>query len=302
MHDNVPSNTAGIVARNIAVVAAMEKTAHLINPETARLNAELINGFSGDSSRFFEMAGKTWFQTFFRIYERLTIRGLALHQALRKLQIERCIRAAMDENFQQVIVLGGGLDTLALRLHREFPEINFLEIDHPATQKLKRETIEKQCLSGENLNFLAVDLTRETLEETLRTCPNFVRNTKTVYVCEGVLMYLEDAEVILLFESIRRQSSSAQRFVFTFMETNVHGETDFRQSTFLVRLWLKWKQEPFKWGLAADELQDYLSDRGFRLNALTTSEGLRHNYLHENRLADEFIAEGENICVCETLT
>lgn len=290
-----------IVARNIAIVAANARTAHFVKPEAVRFNAEMIQNISARDSRIAEKARQTWFQAFFGFYERVTIRGLALHQALRKLQIEQSVREAVDEGFEQFVVLGGGLDTLALRLYKQFQNVNFLEIDHPATQKIKLETIEKQKLRGGNLNFLAVDFTRETLEENLNSCPHFLQNAKTVFVCEGVLMYLDDAEVARIFSFIRNQTNAAQRFIFTFMERGANGKIDFRRSTVLVRLWLKWKNEPFKWGLHVKELDDFLSKSGFRLKDLTTAQTFRQKYLTKYGLADEFIAEGENICVCETL-
>jgi len=123
-----------IVAKNIAVIAASHHTAHFVAPDAARLNSLLIKKASSGGKRFLKNASYGWFQNLFRFYERLTIQGLALHQALRKLHIERAVRESLAEGFRQVVILGGGLDTLALRLHNEFPDVNFLEIDHPATR------------------------------------------------------------------------------------------------------------------------------------------------------------------------
>ncbi|MEZ5426983.1 MAG: SAM-dependent methyltransferase [Pyrinomonadaceae bacterium] len=301
MKKDKPSNTARIVARNIAQVAAADKTGHLVAPEAIRLNAALLKGFSAKGSHLPESASRLrWRQMLFRFYERLTIRGLALHQALRKRHIETLVRAALtDEGFRQVVVIGGGLDTLAGRLCREFPGVNFLEIDHPATQKMKRETIEKLDGTGGNLHFLAVDLTRRTLEECLRKHPAYRADAKTVFVCEGVLMYLSEAQVAEVFDFIKKQA--APRFIFTFMERGRSGRTDFRNSTVLVRLWLKWKKEPFKWGIDAEEMEGFLSRLGFTQKTLATAEDFRRIYLEPNGLVGEPLAEGENLCVAETV-
>lgn len=118
MKNDVPSHTANIVARNIALVAATAETAALVSPATADLNALFVRAFSQSGARFLEKAGQKWFQKIFRFYERLTIPGLAAHQALRKLHIERAVRTSLADGFSQVIILGGGYDTLALKLHR----------------------------------------------------------------------------------------------------------------------------------------------------------------------------------------
>ena len=53
---------------------------------------------------------------------------------LRKRLIEEVVRASLTEGVEQVVIIGAGFDTLALRLCAGFPRTNFIEIDHPATQ------------------------------------------------------------------------------------------------------------------------------------------------------------------------
>ncbi|HEX3528449.1 MAG TPA: class I SAM-dependent methyltransferase [Thermoanaerobaculia bacterium] len=76
--------------------------------------------------------------------ETFVIPGIMLHYAVRKLFLEDAVRAALttssgDSGILQVVVLGAGLGTLALRLHRERPDVRFFECDHPATQRFKRQ-------------------------------------------------------------------------------------------------------------------------------------------------------------------
>jgi methyltransferase (TIGR00027 family) len=299
MKPDAPSDTANVVARNIAVVAANPATAALVAPETARLNAMFVQAFSARGARFLKRTEKRWFQTLFSIYERLTVPGLALHQALRKLHIERAVRAALAEGFEQVVVLGGGFDALCWRLHREFPEKRFLELDHPATGRIKRETIEKlDERRGANLNFLAADFTNQTLTESLDHCSHFEREAKTIFICEGVLMYLVEEEIERLFAFVKTHQKPC-RFVFTFMEPDERGRAAFRRSTFLVRLWLRWKKEPFLWSLNRECLESFLAARGFALKEIASPQFFRQNYLKQLPSSDFLIAEGENVCVCE---
>ncbi len=149
MKDSTPSATAVIVAKNIALVAATHGLSDFVAPEAARLTGLLLEAHSRRGKTFLRRARYRWFQFLFHCYERCTIPGLALHQALRKRHIEQAVRASLAQGFEQVVVLGGGLDTLALRLHKEFPQTNFLELDHPATQRVKRAVIESHQLAGE---------------------------------------------------------------------------------------------------------------------------------------------------------
>ncbi len=299
MRKNSPSATARIVAKNIVMVAAHEKTTHLVASETARLNALFIESFAG-GSHFLRRARKAWFQRLFGVYESLTISGLALHQALRKLHIEKAVRESLTGDYEQVVVLGGGFDTLALRLHREFPKVKFLEIDHPATQNLKRAISEKHNLLGDNMKFVPLDLTEKTLAETLAKCLSYRQFAKTVFVCEGVLMYLDVSEVSRIFEFIKSKSA-ASRFIFTFMEADKTGNAHFRNSTVFVKLWLRLKNEPFKWGLGEKGLPDFLAAHGFQLKELMNSEKFRQTYLATNESSKLMLAEGENLGICDNM-
>jgi methyltransferase (TIGR00027 family) len=242
-----------------------------------------------------------WFRRLFHLYERWTIPALALHQALRKRHIERLVRAGLAEGFDQVVVLGGGLDTLALRLHSEFPTVRFLELDHPATQRLKREMIERHRLAGANLMLVPADLARQSLQEVLALPSGYLPTRKTVFVCEGVLMYLAPEEVDRLFDAILRQETPEVRFLFTSMEPDGRGRPAFRNSTWVVRLWLNWRHEPFRWGLSRTEVAAFVADRGFSLREMVTAEAFRQRDLQEERQRSEVLAEGEILCACDRI-
>jgi methyltransferase (TIGR00027 family) len=297
--DSTPSATANVVARNIALVAATPRLSFLVAPEAADLTGLLIREYSRRGDSFLRRARSGWFQCLFHCYERCTIPGLALHQALRKRHIERVVRSSLAEGFEQVVVLGGGLDTLALRLHREFPGVNFLELDHPATQRLKREVVKSRRLGGPNLKLIPVDFGRQSLNDFLAASPDYLPGRRTVFLSEGVLMYLAPDEIESLFHVIRRQEGPGVRFVFTFMELDSQGRPAFRNSTWLVRLWLRLKKEPFRWGLPRGEIEDFVTARGFSLREVANEETFRQGQPDGDRLRREALAEGEIVCVAE---
>jgi methyltransferase (TIGR00027 family) len=301
MKADVASATANVVARNVVLVANTPGLAQLVPQDAAQLSGWLVADFSGQGRSFVRRSTKRWFQSVQRVYERLTIPGLALHQALRKRYIERAVRAALAEGFDQLVVLGGGLDSLAVRLHTEFPAASFIELDHPATQRAKLSTFTRRRLIGQNLKLLPVDFTKQGLEETLIACTDYNAERRTVFLAEGVLMYLEAREVDNIFNVVRRQSNRQTRFVFTFMEPDARGRASFRRSTWLARLWLRLRGEPFKWGLQGRDAESFLRKRGFGLKELATPATFREIYLRELGLEDALLAEGENVCVSDVL-
>src|SRR5690606_10549634 len=75
--------------------------------------------------------------------ERRLLPGQTTHVALRKRVLEDETRAAIEAGASRVLVVGAGFDTLALRLARARPHVRFVEIDHPATQSLKRHALDQ---------------------------------------------------------------------------------------------------------------------------------------------------------------
>lgn len=298
MKENTPSATAIVVAKNVALIAATPSLAHLVRPDAAELTGLFLQAYRRRGGTFLRRARRPWFQYLFRCYERCTIPGLALHQALRKRHIERIVSASLAEGFEQVVVLGGGLDTLALRLHKEYPEVRFLELDHPSTQAVKREMIERRQLAADNLRLNPVDLAVQPLHDFLAANPDYEPHRRTIFLSEGVLMYFAAEEVDRLFAALRQQKAPAVRFLFTFMELDWQGRPAFRNATWLVRLWLGLKKEPFRWGVSRAAIADFVEARGFIVKELVTDETFRRADLGGD-LKRRILAEGEILCVAD---
>jgi methyltransferase (TIGR00027 family) len=292
MKDDAPSATAAVVAKSVLLVAATPALAHLVSPFAADLTARFLAAAVPDGADFFQRVRRSWYRAFLHFLLRVTIPGLALHQALRKRRIEEIVRRSLAEGFEQVVVLGGGFDSLALRLAPEFPLATFLELDHPATQRVKAEVVAANRLAAPNLIFAPVDLARTRLEEFLSGAPEYRSGRDTLFLCEGVLMYLAPPEVDALFAALARQSAPRVRFLFTAMEPDARGRPAFRNSTWFARRWLERKQEPFLWGLARADVAAFLSSRGFSLAELAVETDFRSRYL-PGALSRHSLAEGE---------
>ena len=213
-----------------------------------------------------------------RLFERATVPGLMLHFMLRKRLIETAVTEAISRGASQVVVLGAGFDTLALRLHRSHPSVTFIEIDHPATQRCKRAIVDADRAAGNNLVFHPADLAHQPLEGALLGIPAYRRSANSLFVIEGVLMYLTHAEVAALFRVFGAHGGSDSRVVFTVMEPMAGGRIDFHNSTPLVRRLLRLWSEPFKSGFAIAELLAFLHQYGFVLASAANAGNLRARY------------------------
>ena len=197
--------------------------------------------------------------------ERFSIPGIRTHYALRKKIIERETREAIDEGFRQVVVVGAGFDVLALRLAAEFPLVTFVELDHAATQNAKRSAAERY---GSEVAFVATDLREEPVNVALKRT-TFDADVQTVFIVEGVFMYLSEAQISATLQSIRR-AADACRLIFTAME----GDR-FAGSTWLADSWLQRRGEPFRWAITPDGVDPFLTRLGFDVLRIYGGEEIR---------------------------
>jgi methyltransferase (TIGR00027 family) len=210
----------------------------------------------------------------------LAIPGMFAYYVARKQFIESRVRgflaelsgSARGESSQgvslvvaQVVVLGGGFDTLAKRLADDFPGTRVLEIDHPATQKAKRQGLERLGSLTPNLSLVAADLARVPLVDVLSTS-GFNARLPTAYVIEGILMYLEESTVIELFGTLASVGPSDALCVFTAMTSRRDGTVGFEGGRAArVDAWLARQREQFVWGIAPGNIGEFLAKTGWSL-------------------------------------
>ncbi len=297
MRETRPSATALLIAQAMAFQGQDPALAGLIAPDAAALWDRFLAAADPDRARRVRrLAGQGWVRALADLGERLAIPGIRLHYAVRKLYLEAAVRAAIGAGVTQVAVLGAGLDPLALRLHREFPRILFVECDHPATQRVKRRALEGMA-RGPNLQLLELDHAKAGVADVLPALPAWRPEADTLLLAEGLTMYLQAAEVDALFAFLREHAGAGSRFAFTFMEPQGGGKVDFPGSTPLVRPWLRLVGEPFTWGVRREELPGFLAARGFSLLEVAGADLLRQRYLAPAGLAGRRLAVGEYVAV-----
>src|SRR5262245_20416371 len=71
---------------------------------------------------------------------------------------EEVAAAAYQKGVRQVVVLGAGLDSFGLRRPAELSELRVIEVDHPATQRWKRQRLAEIALPlPDSLSFVECD-------------------------------------------------------------------------------------------------------------------------------------------------
>lgn len=138
-----------------------------------------------------------------------------LFTAARSRIAEDALSKAVHGRVRQVVILGAGLDTFALR-NPHFDRISIFEVDHPATQAWKRKCLADAELAPPPwLKFVPVDFERDDLEQRLTTA-GFDRTTAALFTWLGVVPYLTKDAINATLDFIA--SIPNAEVVFDYME------------------------------------------------------------------------------------
>jgi methyltransferase (TIGR00027 family) len=103
---------------------------------------------------------------------------------------EDALARAVERGVRQIVILGAGLDTFALRNPHGALEIRIYEVDHPATQAGKVERLaEAQIALPPWLILVPVDFERDDVGEKL-AAQGFQQNSRAFFTWLGVVPYL----------------------------------------------------------------------------------------------------------------
>jgi methyltransferase (TIGR00027 family) len=120
----------------------------------------------------------------------------------------------------QHVVLGAGMDTFAFRRPRMLDWLPVFEVDHPATQALKRRRIAE--LGWEvpaRLHFVPVDLVQESLATALARAP-FDAQAHSFFSWMGVTYYLSRDAVFATLRAIAETAPSGSIVTFDYLDND----------------------------------------------------------------------------------
>ncbi len=223
-----------------------------------------------------------------RTIEQRILPGMVCHWMRRKQVIDRIARSAAAEGFTQLVVIGAGLDTLAFRLDAEHAFARVLSGDHPATQRAIRRSVHD---SASGVSLVEIDLTTDDAREAIVRSPAFDPAQPTLVLIEGVLMYLTQSTAANILRALSLLHTPRARLVVSWMLPPDNGVVGFRSQSGLVTRWLKRQSEPMLWGSTPTDVEQLLTDTGWRtLHFIDLSEPCEHNASAVRGLPDERIA------------
>jgi len=190
------------------------------------------------------------------------------------------IKNSIDEGLEQLVILGAGYDSRPYRICG-LKRIRTFEVDHPATQAGKKEKIKR--IFGQlpdHVVYVFADLAKDDLGQKLHE-NGYDRTLKTLFIMEGLLMYLNPETVDVILSFITKNSGNESAILFDYYtQSVVDGSCDLEAGRNihdqLVQL-----GEPLKFGIKEGTVEIFLEARGFSRVHNVTSEDLKRTYFRE---------------------
>ena len=196
--------------------------------------------------------------------------GIAADESLRPMRLliaarsrfsEDMLSAAVTRGIRQVVVLGAGLDTFALRNPHAGVGLRVFEVDYPATQAWKRKRLKDAGIEiPASLIFAPVDFERQGLAEGLAAA-GFNFNSPAFFQWLGVVPYLtRDAITATLAFIIKIPDSEV---VFDYAEPFENYRPERRASIMAVAARAAARGEPWLSLFDPAEIAGLLRAKGF---------------------------------------
>lgn len=203
------------------------------------------------------------FESFRRYFQRKLPYGSYEYIVARTKYLDSVFQYAVNNKFEQIVILGAGFDTRAIRLNKD-NKIKVFEVDTPATQIYKINKLKKTKIEiNQNLVFVPFDLNQFSLKETLKR--SNLEKKKTLFIMEGLLMYLEPSAVDSLFKNINEFSKSGSEIVFDYIYSSVVNGEEKETKGSDARQIVSQVNESWHFGIKRGEIKSFLKTRNFEL-------------------------------------
>jgi methyltransferase (TIGR00027 family) len=212
----------------------------------------------------------------------LAPKGIYEYTIARTKYIDAVFNDILAEGFDQVLIFGAGFDTRALRFQTEAGDTKIFELDVQLTQEAKLGQYEKRGLTiPANVEFISIDFDKDSLSEKLDEV-GFLKNGRSLFVLEGLLMYLQPESVDETFRVIERFSGKGSEVVFDYVRASVlrqegscYGEKHILKSVAKTG-------EQWYFGIEEGDLKRFLEKYGFKVKEHKGSQELERMYFTDS--------------------
>ncbi len=212
--------------------------------------------------------------------------GLHEHLISRTRFIDDLIKKCAASRFEQYVILGAGYDCRAHRL--ELPSsLRIFEVDQPEVQARKRSKLPEELPNLENITYVAVDFSSQSLTEQLLGS-GFDHRKSTVFTLEGVSQYISKMAFSSTVKEVAMLTQNTNSIFFLSYVSDLFNENpeacfgksypNAEKRAKLVTSLAAKVGEPWISFYSAKEIESILSQNGYSLEENVTLNDLNSRY------------------------
>jgi len=204
--------------------------------------------------------------------------GVVGYLVARERAIDDLLLRTVAEGIDQLVILGAGYDARAYRFARQLRGVRIFEVDLPATQAAKIEKVSHFIDEVEvDVTYVPVDLARAPLEQALHA-HGFVGDMRTLFICQGILMYLPIEAIDALLQVVRTQGGPGSAILFDYLCDDFATGRVRRREVVTTNRYGRLSGERVQTGIDPDHAAEWLAERGFVQVEHVRSEELHARY------------------------
>lgn len=180
---------------------------------------------------------------------------------IRTRHIDEVLLESLKAGSTQVVILGAGLDSRAYRFSDALGGARVFELDLPQTQEYKKARV-RSVLGAlpAHVTYAPIDFTKQDLA-TVLTASGYDRTEKTIFIWEGVTMYIPEAAVDATLRAIAGIAGKGSRIVFDYFTE--HALKSLPPALRDVSKSVAAVGEPFVFGMPGDNATAFVTQRGY---------------------------------------
>ena len=218
-------------------------------------------------------------RTFF--INRLFPKGMYEYVIARTKFVDSVFQKALENQFDQILIFGAGFDSRGVRFSDLNKGTKIFELDAPVTQNAKVNQLRNRGIElNSNIIFISIDFNKESLEEKLLES-GFNENQESLFILEGLTMYLDPEAVDSTFDVINKFAGKGSEVVFDYVYSSVIREENLYYGESEVYKGVKDRGEPWSFGIEKGEIESFLKDRNLKLIQNLNSEDLENEFFKD---------------------
>jgi methyltransferase (TIGR00027 family) len=191
---------------------------------------------------------------------------------------EDMLELSVEQGVGQYVILGAGMDTFAFRRREMLSRLHVFELDHPATQALKRHRLSElgwECPA--QLHFVPVDFTKESLVTALEHS-SYDPNILSFFSWLGVTYYLDRNVVLQMLRSFAGIAPAGSTIVFDYLDTDAFIPERAAERIKRMQEMVRRTGEPMKTGFDPSALAAELARNGLHLQENLDPSDIEERY------------------------